>query len=76
MKQKLSPFFAKDEQKQQITSKDAEQEINFRNIINGLIKTNVVFNKEPEPIKPIEKEKTLKQCNIKNKQNCRTDAKQ
>lgn len=48
----------KDEQKQQITSKDAEQEINFRNIINGLIKTNVVFNKEPEPIKPIEKEKT------------------
>ncbi len=33
---------------------ETEQEINFRNVLNGLIKSNVVFTKDPEPIEVVE----------------------
>lgn len=37
---------------------DNAQEVNFRNILNGLIKSNVINLSEPEPIKEIEQEKS------------------
>ncbi|MBQ3115629.1 MAG: PadR family transcriptional regulator [Clostridia bacterium] len=38
------------------TSSETTQEVNFRNLLNGLIKANVINVVEPEPVKQVEQE--------------------